>query len=55
MSQRGYCPPYMQAPGSKPQVKCLLEGEEAVEFVENHFSLPVSVITVAQFLRASSM
>lgn len=31
----------MQAPGSKPIVKCLLEEGEAVEVVDDHFSIPV--------------
>ena len=47
-----YCSSNLQAPGSKPQLKCLLEGEEPVEFVENHFCLPVSTVTVIQFPHA---
>ena len=34
----------MQAPGARPQVKCLLEEGETIEFIENHFSIPVSLL-----------
>jgi len=33
----------LQSPGSKPVVKCLLEDEEHIEVVQNHFSIPVSI------------
>ena len=32
----------MQAPGARPQVKCLLEKGEKIELIENHFTIPVS-------------
>ena len=32
----------VQAPGAKPQVKCLMEEGEKVEFIENYFTIPVS-------------
>ena len=32
----------LQAPGAKPVVKCLLEDKETLEFVEDHFTVPVS-------------
>ena len=35
--------PFLQPPGAKPVVKCLLQQEEKLEVNENHFTVPVSL------------